>query len=108
MLLFFFKNTELLQNCEVGTFLVRWSPNIKSYVLSYRTKDGYQHVAYIELDADGMSVKIRMTDGALRTYNNIGEYLSFVRSTKVIKDPYQENDGGYGYSRNVTRVDSRI
>ena len=42
-----------LKDKHPGTYLIRWSNNANSYVLSYRLKNSIQNVAFIKLQQDG-------------------------------------------------------
>lgn len=76
---------EKLKGCEIGTFLVRWSHNTSSYVLSYITgPNQYQHIAYIKPDKDN-GITVDKQDGTSSKYENLKAYIEAMKSSGIIK-----------------------
>jgi hypothetical protein len=92
-----------LIGCPVGTFLLRWSYNRDSYVLSYSTGSDVQHIASI-FYRDGGYIEVEKEDKTTARYNNIFEYITAMKESGIIKEPYGTNtvaEDNYGYTPNL-------
>jgi len=85
------------------TFLIRWSENTKSYVLSYSTaKDKYQHIAFIRPEKDG-SITVDKQDGTISKYDSLLSYIKAMKENGIISQPitsdteelYEKSPGAY-------------
>jgi len=76
-----------LRNYPPQTFMIRWSENTKSYVLSYSTeKNKYQHIAYIRPEKDG-SITVDKQDGTVSKYDNLISYIRAMKENGIITNP---------------------
>lgn len=92
-----------LIGCPIGTFLLRWSYNRDSYVLSYSTGSDVQHIASI-FYRDGDYIEVEKEDKTTARYNNIFEYISAMKESGIIKEPFGTNtvaEDNYGYTPNL-------
>lgn len=93
---------EKLSGSRHGTFLVRWSHNTQSYVLSYSTTGGkFQHIAYIRPSGKDESIRVDKQDGTVSHYANILEYIDAMKGSNIIKTPYFEHEDIYERSPSV-------
>jgi len=78
-----------LKGAPIGTFMLRWSKNTDSYVLTYQTPNGTaQHIAFIKPDKNG-HISVDKEDGKKAHYDNIFEYISAMRESTIISRPFE-------------------
>jgi len=89
------QSEDKLKGCENGTFLVRWSHNTSSYVLSYISGPGqYQHIAYIKSNKDN-TITVDKVDGTSSTYDSLNSYIEAMKASGIIKKPWVGSDETY-------------
>eukprot|EP01119_Soliformovum_irregulare_P011469 TRINITY_DN2876_c0_g1_i1.p1 TRINITY_DN2876_c0_g1~~TRINITY_DN2876_c0_g1_i1.p1 ORF type:complete len:698 (-),score=190.67 TRINITY_DN2876_c0_g1_i1:105-2198(-) len=77
-----------LKDQRAGTFLLRWSKNTKSYVLSFVARGGgFQHIAYIQ-PIEGGKITVDKEDGQKAVYDNIKEYIRAMKESNIIGTPW--------------------
>jgi len=70
-----------------NTFLIRWSGNTNSYVLSYSVEKGkYQHIAYIRPERDN-SITVDKQDGTVAKYESLISYIKAMKENGIIANP---------------------
>eukprot|EP01116_Phalansterium_solitarium_P011740 TRINITY_DN274_c1_g1_i1.p1 TRINITY_DN274_c1_g1~~TRINITY_DN274_c1_g1_i1.p1 ORF type:complete len:796 (-),score=265.08 TRINITY_DN274_c1_g1_i1:199-2586(-) len=82
-----------LDSCPAGTFLVRWSSAMQSYVLSY-VKQGrlFVHAGNMRPDAIGTArITVENEDGTKYHCESIGQYIDTLRMKGVITHPLSSN-----------------
>jgi len=89
----------LLRSSAVGTFLVRYSKNSNSFVLSYKADDPVKRIithisGIVQNRADG-KVSVATTKGQM-SYDTFMEYIEAMKKNKVITVPLFQNEGNYG------------
>jgi len=78
-----------LRDKPVGTFLIRWSHNMKSYVLSYVSDSSppFQHIGFIKPVGRDMKIEVSKEDKSRQKYEDIYVYCDAMKETGVIKEP---------------------
>jgi len=78
-----------LRGCPVGTFLIRWSNNARSYVLSY-TQAGATcvHVAKIVPMTDG-TIKVETGDNKNAIYKSLMDLIAHTKGKGIVSKPVQ-------------------
>jgi hypothetical protein len=69
-----------------GTFILRWSANTDSFVLSYLKNASVLHIAYIRLGSTG-TIIVDKEGGGTCEYKNITDYLESMKKNGVISKP---------------------
>jgi len=88
-----------LRSTAVGTFLIRYSKNQNSFVLSYKddpaAKRGITHISGITQSKGDGKVTVTTTKGHI-VYDTFMDYISTMKKNKVITEPLRANEGNYG------------
>jgi len=81
---------KLLENEVIGTFIIRFSENSNSHVISYVTQElDVTHIAYIYVEANG-KIRVHHTSELDEYYNSLPHYISYLREElKIIKSPHK-------------------
>jgi len=90
----------LLKGCAKGTFLLRYSKNQNSFVLSYKDdladpKKMVTHISGINQNKSDYKVVVTTTRGQI-TYNTLIDYINTMISSKIISAPLRKDEGIYG------------
>jgi len=99
------RSEELLKNSPPQTFLVRYSHNTRSYVLSYTTdkrdpKARYQHIAYIRPNKNG-SITVDKQDGSVSNYDSLVAYIDAMKQSGIIRHPFAAQEDLYERSPGI-------
>jgi len=78
-----------LKGATLGTFMLRWSRTTSSYVLTYQSNSSIVHIAYIKPDSTG-HITVDKEDGKKAHYDNIYDYISAMKESNIITQPYIE------------------
>jgi len=95
-----------LKGQPAGTFLIRWSHNTASYVLSYTTQNqAVQHIASIFPGKDG-HIAVEKEDGNKAHYESIFEYINAMKESGIISEPYgmSPQEDNYGFTPNLYQM----
>jgi len=80
---------KMLANTPIGTFLIRYSPKRKSYVLSTRNRDGHGFLHIADIFASDDRIIVKTTKGQIH-YKTIFEYLAAMKKSNVISTSIHE------------------
>lgn len=72
-----------------GTFVIRWSPRVESFVLSFLSGNKVMHYSDIQIDKEGR-VNVKRSDGAWSTFHSSHEYVTDLRKRKIVTNPFME------------------
>lgn len=72
-----------------GTFVIRWSPRVESFVLSFLSGNKVMHYSDIQIDKEGR-VNVKRSDGAWSSFHNSQEYVADLRKRKIVTNPLME------------------
>jgi serine/threonine protein kinase len=96
-----------LEHTPAGTFLIRWSVNTRSYVMSLRNENGYEHIADVYPNHNG-GIKVTKKNGEIKTFANLLEYVEAMKRQKVIVNPIaipsQSSELLYGRTPNYNHL----
>jgi len=76
-----------LKGTSAGTFALRWSNHTASYVLSFQSKDGPQHIAFITPDFKTGQITVDKEDGKKACYDSIFDYIKAMKDNRIITEP---------------------
>jgi serine/threonine protein kinase len=78
-----------LASSPPGTFVIRWSGNTNSYVLSYsKGRGAFQHIAYIQpVPPEFVKIQVDKEDGRKQEYEDIFHYCKAMRESGIITSP---------------------
>jgi hypothetical protein len=79
------ESEQLLRGTPLGTFLMRWSFNVRSYVLSYRGEGGYFHIRDI-LPYEG-KIKVIKEDNRVLCFETLVDYVNSMKKQNIITNP---------------------
>jgi len=89
----------LLRGTSIGTFLIRYSKNSNSFVLSYKADDPVKrlmtHISGIVQNKSDGKLTVSTTKGQM-SYDTFLEYIEAMKKNKVITVPLVQNEGNYG------------
>eukprot|EP01119_Soliformovum_irregulare_P000242 TRINITY_DN10178_c0_g1_i2.p1 TRINITY_DN10178_c0_g1~~TRINITY_DN10178_c0_g1_i2.p1 ORF type:complete len:210 (+),score=45.89 TRINITY_DN10178_c0_g1_i2:235-864(+) len=74
----------------VGTYLVRWSSNTNSYVLSVHKAGGIQHISGIISEQVSGKVSVTKENGTVSVFANMESYINKMAALGVITYPLRD------------------
>lgn len=78
---------QLLSKAPAKTFLIRWSDNVKSYVVSYKTKGDVHHIAGAKIDSNSNTYICEREDGTVANFPTLVDYVNSLKKQGSIADP---------------------
>jgi len=81
---------------QQGTFLIRWSENANSYVLSYRDRTapgGVENVAFI-FPVIGGGIHVKLDDESVSPFDSLLAYIKYMQNKGMIASPIEVNAYG--------------
>lgn len=73
-----------LRDCPQGTFLIRWSTNANSYVLSFKKGREVLHIGSIKPSGNGTEIIVAIQNETKATYPSLLEYVEAMKKNGFI------------------------